>query len=253
MSKINKKPINLGLKILTISAFVLIFMPFNKVAAQTVCGEGGCNYTWPGSNAYGYNTTSNNNSNQNTEITNNPEPTIVSINPTSSNKGSGAKTITITGNGFVPSSVARVNDSIRSTVFIDNSHLLATLTANDMNRNGGFFITVFNPAPEGGYSNAIYFTLNTPVISKNNNNSNYSGNTVSDNNTYPDTSASASTNSSDDGSNLAASAIFGSNSFLPSGLVQWILFAILILLIIILVRRIFGAKEEYEELPMKYE
>jgi len=55
------------------------------------------------------------------------------------------------------------------------------------------------------------------------------------------------------GSNLAASAIFGSSGFLPSGLIGWILFAIFILVIVILVRRIFGAKEAYEEAPMKYD
>jgi len=42
MKKMGKKSINYGLKILTILAFVLIFMPFNRVSAQ--CGEGGCNY-----------------------------------------------------------------------------------------------------------------------------------------------------------------------------------------------------------------
>ena len=58
------------------------------------------------------------------------------------------------------------------------------------------------------------------------------------------------TNSTND---LASNAIFGSSSFLPSGLIQWILFAIFILIIIILVRRIFGATETYEEAPMKHE
>ena len=51
--------------------------------------------------------------------------------------------------------------------------------------------------------------------------------------------------------NLAASAIFGDIGFMPSGLFQWILFAILILLIIILVRRIFGGSKKFHETPLK--
>ncbi len=52
---------------------------------------------------------------------------------------------------------------------------------------------------------------------------------------------------------LAATAIFGSNSFLPSGLIQWVLFAILILLIVILVRKILGAEARYHAAPLKHE
>lgn len=54
-------------------------------------------------------------------------------------------------------------------------------------------------------------------------------------------------------SSLAANAIFGSNSFLPSGLIQWILFAILVLLIVILVRKIYGGGEAYHAAPMKHD
>ncbi len=54
-------------------------------------------------------------------------------------------------------------------------------------------------------------------------------------------------------SNLAANVIYGSNSFLPSGLVQWILFAIFILIIIILIRKVFGGEKNYHATPMKVE
>ena len=39
-------------------------------------------------------------------------------------------------------------------------------------------------------------------------------------------------------------------SFLPSGLIQWVLFAIVILWIIIIVRKVFGVRKNYEESPM---
>lgn len=54
-------------------------------------------------------------------------------------------------------------------------------------------------------------------------------------------------------SNLAANAIYGSNSFLPSGLIQWIIFAIFILLLVLLSRIIFSGREEYHAAPMKHD
>jgi len=58
---------------------------------------------------------------------------------------------------------------------------------------------------------------------------------------------------SDTYKNLAANTFFGSYTFLPSGLIQWILLAIFILIIIILTRIIFGAKENYYTAPLKHE
>lgn len=237
MSKLNNKSIFFGLKILSILAFSLLIIPFNSALA-----EGGRNYTYY--NDYSYNT------NPAPKDTTNPKPVIDSITPKSINLGVGTKTITITGSGFVPGSVAKINNSNRPTTFIDSTHLLVQITGNDTQAyktNGGFFITVYNGAPGGGYSNGVFFAVNSPVAStstKTNNN-----NTVS-----PDTYTEIieTENGTDNYSNLASNAIFGSDSFLPSGLIQWILFAILILLIVIVTRRIFGAKENYDEAPMKH-
>ncbi len=54
-------------------------------------------------------------------------------------------------------------------------------------------------------------------------------------------------------SGLAASAIFGSKGFLPSGIIQWILLAILVLLIVIIARKIYGADAAYHATPMKHD
>jgi hypothetical protein len=51
---------------------------------------------------------------------------------------------------------------------------------------------------------------------------------------------------------LAASVILGENTFLPSGVLQWILLAILILIIVILARRIFGGTQRYLQVPLKH-
>lgn len=54
-------------------------------------------------------------------------------------------------------------------------------------------------------------------------------------------------------SGLAANAFYGSNSFLPSGIVQWIIFAIFILLLVILARIVFGGRENYHSTPLKHD
>ncbi|MFA5778287.1 MAG: IPT/TIG domain-containing protein [Candidatus Paceibacterota bacterium] len=230
MKKINNKSIFLGFKILSILAFGLIFVPFNKAAATPGYVDG---YANPIS--------------VNEADINNPKPTITSINPRSSNIGTGAKTITVVGSGFVSSSVVKLNDSNRPTTFIDYSHLLVQLTANDMSRADGFYLTVFNRAPGGGYSNASFFTINNVVApNANTNNSNGSTNTSSSMNQTGNTSTDSNYSA------LASNAIFGSNSILPSGLIQWIIFAIIILLIVILARKVFGAEKNYHETPMKH-
>lgn len=249
MKRINNKSIILGLGILVILAFALIFVPFNKAAAAAY----GTNFTYQ----------TNDGSYNNGAPAENPKPTVNSINPKSSNVGVGTKTITITGGGFVPSSVARVNGSNRPTTFIDDSHLLVQINGNDTSAyrtNGGFFITVWSGAPGGGYSNSAFFTVNTvvaPVANTNNSSPDNFTDTPQTSNTTSNTTNNTTNNtttndSTDSYSGLASNAILGGNNFLPSGLAQWIIFAIIILLIVILVRKIFGARESYDEIPMKH-
>jgi hypothetical protein len=240
MKNINKKSINLSLKILAILAFSLIFVPFTEAAAYTYSSIDN-----------GFGTIDEGYSNPT-----NPKPTVNSINPGSSNVGVGTKTITITGSGFVPGSVARVNGSSRFTTFIDSSHLLVQINSNDIytySNNGGFYITVWNGAPGGGYSNSAFFTVKKVATSTPSTSSNTNSYTSPDTFTETVPAENENTdNANDSYSNLASGAIFGSNSFLPSGLIQWVLFAIVILIIVILARKIFGAKQNYEEAPMKH-
>lgn len=240
MNKINT-PIKYGLKLLAIFAFVLILMPINTTYA-----------------AYGANVGSGQ-----TQTTN-PKPSIDSISPDSSNIGFGTKTITITGNGFIPSSIVKINGSSRASTFIDDSHLLVQINGNDLSAyrsNGGFFITITNRAPGGGYSNAVFFTINEISASTTTNtntiNSNSSTTTFTEINNNPtnnETSLNTTTKKNNTFSGLAANVFFGSSdSFLPSGLVQWILLAIIILIIIILARKVFGSEENYHATPLKHE
>lgn len=66
------------------------------------------------------------------------------------------------------------------------------------------------------------------------------------------TTTTASTSNTEKYNDLAANAIFGHVGFLPSGLLQWILFAILILIIVILTRRVFGGSKKYHDTPLKH-
>ena len=185
----------------------------------------------------------------------NPKPEISSINPSSSNLGVGTKIVTIFGEGFIPNSIGRINDSNRPTTFIDSFHLLMQISGDDISlyrSNGGFYITVFNPTPGGGYSSAAFFKVNKTyvpggvTIDANGTSSNYIDTVQTDN-------GNNNANANKDVSDLASNAIFGSNTFYPSGLIQWILFAILILLIVILVRKIYGADKKYHSTPMKHD
>ncbi len=193
----------------------------------------------------------------------NPTPGVESISPSSANIGSGPHTVTITGSGFVPESVARFNGSERNTTFIDSAHLLVYLTSSDMNGSAGRYINVYNPEPAGGYSNSAFFKINgyvapapakstkttnsagyTPAKSSNtNNNSNNSGSVQG--------AQDSNTSNTDNYSSLASNAIYGTNSFMPSGLVQWLLFAIFVLIVVIILRKIFFA-DKYHNTPLKH-
>ena len=93
---------------------------------------------------------------------NNPAPELASINPTSAAAGGPAFTLTVNGSNFISGSVVRWNGSDRSTSGSGNQ-LTATIPASDIATGGTASITVFNPGPGGGASNAATFTVNNPT------------------------------------------------------------------------------------------
>jgi hypothetical protein len=239
MNKISKKSIKstvLSFKILSVLAFSLLVIPTIASADSLI---------YNGLTVYPQ---------QNYQATS-AWQIINSISPSSANRGVNVGNIIITGDGFSPTSVARVNGSNRPTNFIDNAHLMFELNPSDTNRSdGGFYVTVYNNANGGSYSNAAYFTVNSAASMNTVNNNNGYNSANNDYNGNNSSNANQTENTSNgNGYNLASNILFGSNSFLPSGLIQWIIFIIFILLIIILVRRIFGAKQHYEETPLKHE
>jgi hypothetical protein len=94
-------------------------------------------------------------------------PTIVGLSPDSSVTGSGF-TLTVTGTEFYPeflqkSSVVRWNGSDRPTTWVDNRHITAAISASDVSVPGVAMVTVQNPTPGGGTSNAVPFHIREPA------------------------------------------------------------------------------------------
>jgi hypothetical protein len=95
---------------------------------------------------------------------NNPAPTISSISPATAVAGSGNFTLTITGTNFVTNSVVRWNGSPRPTTFVSSTQLTAAIPASDIATAGTANVTVFNPAPGGGESGAVTFTIQDNTV-----------------------------------------------------------------------------------------
>ena len=94
---------------------------------------------------------------------NNPTPILATVNPTSAVAGSAATTLNITGTGFVQGAIIRFNGKDLTTTFTNATTLSANISASDLATAGNFPVTVFNPLPGGGISNAINFTVNAAV------------------------------------------------------------------------------------------
>jgi hypothetical protein len=89
----------------------------------------------------------------------NPAPTLTSLSPSSALQGGPAVTLTVNGSGFVPASTVRWNGSIRTTTFVSATRLTASIPASDLTIAGSASVTVVTPAPGGGTSSALSFTI----------------------------------------------------------------------------------------------
>jgi len=92
-----------------------------------------------------------------------PTPAITSLTPSTVTTTSGTIALTVTGSGFVPSSVVHfasptVSDTALTTTYLSDTQVQATIPGGDLTAAGTARITVVNPAP-GGASNAQPLTL----------------------------------------------------------------------------------------------
>jgi hypothetical protein len=84
--------------------------------------------------------------------------------PATANAGKEVFTLTVNGTGFVTSSVVQWNGANRTTTFVSAIQLTAAITASDIATAGTASVTVFNPTPGGGTSNAQTVTINAVSV-----------------------------------------------------------------------------------------
>ena len=257
MFNINSKNL-ISLTLGLLALFVLSFSLTTKsVYANDCVGNTGWYESYCGNyqNTNYYNNSNNSNSNNNI----NPVPFINSISPNSGRLNT-STTVVVTGYNFVPGSIVKWNSEDRPTTYIGSETLKAQLYSSDLNTTGNYLITVSNPIPGGGLSNAVLFTINNVVASSSTNTSKTSNSSVTKKtttNTTTNTNNTSSSNTTDQSNNnqakdLAAGAIFGYNGFLPSSIFQWIFFFILILLAVVLWRKLYVSDEERHDKPLKH-
>lgn len=95
---------------------------------------------------------------------NNPVPVLSSASPASVIAGSGSFKLTLNGTKFLTNSTVYFNGLALTPMFVNSTTLTATVPASAVALPGTLFVTVLNPAPGGGASNPILFTVIGPVI-----------------------------------------------------------------------------------------
>lgn len=89
----------------------------------------------------------------------NPVPTLTSVSPPTATPGSGGLTLTATGTNFTATSVLNWNGSPRATTFVSATQLTAQIPSADIATGGTASVTIVTPAPGGGTSAAMTFTI----------------------------------------------------------------------------------------------
>src|SRR5204863_10183419 len=69
--------------------------------------------------------------------------------------GGAGFTLTVNGTGFVSGSVVNWNGSARTTTFVSSTQLTASILPSDIAIASTASVTVVNPTPGGGRSNAV--------------------------------------------------------------------------------------------------
>lgn len=88
-----------------------------------------------------------------------PVPSLISLAPPSATHGGKAFTLTVNGSKFVSGCTVEWKGKAVSTSFVNSGQVTARITAADIATAGTAGVTVKNPAPGGGVSNALTFTI----------------------------------------------------------------------------------------------
>lgn len=95
----------------------------------------------------------------------NPTPAVSSLSPSSAIAGSPATTLTVSGSGFVSNSAVTYNGVAHAATFANSGQLTIQLSTTDLATAGTFQVIVTNPAPGGGSSGAVNFTVTASQVS----------------------------------------------------------------------------------------
>ena len=92
----------------------------------------------------------------------NPVPTLAFLSPSSIAASSSAFTLMVTGTQFTLTSNVLWNGVAVPTTYVSGSSLNAQIPASDVAAAGSATVAVLNPAPGGGTSNPVTFTISAP-------------------------------------------------------------------------------------------
>lgn len=96
------------------------------------------------------------------QVVPNPVPVAASLNPVSATAGGAAFTLVVNGSGFATGATVLWNGVARTTTFVSPTELRAAIGAADIAASGTASVAVSNPAPGGGVSGALSFTIDAP-------------------------------------------------------------------------------------------
>jgi hypothetical protein len=89
----------------------------------------------------------------------NPVPHLTSLSPQNVMAGGTDFTLTLSGSDFIWDSIVRWNGVNKATTYISGTEIQAAIPAADVATGGRFPVTVVNPAPGGGISSAVDFSV----------------------------------------------------------------------------------------------
>jgi hypothetical protein len=94
-----------------------------------------------------------------------PVPTLSSLSPATAQAAGTDFTLTVNGSGFVSTSVVRWNGNAKPTTFVSPTQLQAAVSSADLASSGSIPVSVVTPAPGGGTSGTVSFTITAPSSS----------------------------------------------------------------------------------------
>jgi len=91
---------------------------------------------------------------------NNETPSLSSLSPSSTSAGGEDLQVLVKGSGFATSSVVELDNAPLATSYLSASQLIAVIPAADIAAKGSLQVAVTTPAPGGGLSKTLTFTVN---------------------------------------------------------------------------------------------